>query len=217
MNMRIDKPRAPLLAALLAALTGGFYAQAESPPDFNDLVGTRAKQPKPAPASTFQRAAEQGFAVPQQGIPLEQVAPQQESHRSMPPALNPNAMKATITEEQARDFVRDYLYAAEQDNPRSEIGFYADKVDYFNRGRVGKRAVAQDQHRYYQRWPYRDFALIGEPRVISLKEDEAVVRFRMRYRVGRGQRVYGGETENTMTIRQTEEGRKIVAIRETRR
>lgn len=214
----MDKLRlTPAVMLVVCAMT--VIATAEDAPDFNAMVGTKLSAPRPAPASTFQRAAEDGRPIPEGVLQrAEQPAyvPQEALQGSVPPSIEPASVKMRLTKQQAQDFVRDYLAAAQQDSPEDELALYSDSVDYFNRGPVGKKHVARDQSNYYRRWPSRAFTLLGEPKVISLTDNRAVVRYRLQYQLGDGYRIVQGETVNTMVIEQSDAGRRIVALKESR-
>ena len=91
---------------------------------------------------------------------------------------------------------------------------YADRVDYFDEGRISQAAVARDQNAYYRRWPERQFTLLDAPEVLEANADSATVRFRIRYEVRRGKEVARGRTENVMRLRREAGQWRIAGIRE---
>ena len=59
-------------------------------------------------------------------------------------------------------FVEQFIAAGQSSSdPLLELSFYADKVDYFDKGIVGRAFIAQDIQKYASRWPRRRF-WIGE-------------------------------------------------------
>lgn len=193
---------------LIAVVMGwaGFGQAQEAPPE----------KPPVAPASTFQRLMEEDreflkntpAAVPQQ---TESMPP--EGTRSG--ANHDEAVKTApfnVTDVQA--FVRDYLAAAAEPTPDRELAFYSKKVDYFNQGTIQKKKVARDQEAYYRRFPYREFTLLGEPRVLSINPRRCTVEFDLAYRVGDGYRTVQGRSQEKMTLAFDGEGLRIVGIRE---
>jgi len=122
--------------------------------------------------------------------------------------------KSGISADEARQLVEDYLSAAEGPTPQREVSFYADRVDYFDSGRVGREFIERDQKNYYRRWPQREFTLVGDPELLRSTEEEATVRFRIRYNVSKGEETARGQTDNVVTLRRAGDGLKIVGIRE---
>ena len=59
---------------------------------------------------------------------------------------------AAISEEEVREFVEDYLKAAEGPRPAGEVAFFSEKVDYFDSGKVSRQFIEKDQRNYYRRW-----------------------------------------------------------------
>src|SRR5689334_13968211 len=90
---------------------------------------------------------------------------------------------AEILEGEVSGFVRGYLQAAQQATPDAEVDYYADRVRYFDDGTVDRNFIAQDQRRYYARWPERFFELLDGPVITSGDADSATVKFTIRYQV----------------------------------
>ncbi|HEV7869265.1 MAG TPA: peptidoglycan-binding domain-containing protein [Chthoniobacteraceae bacterium] len=122
-----------------------------------------------------------------------------------------------ISKEEADEFVRDYLKAAEQTKPDEEISFYADQVNYFGSGRVTRKFVEKDQRNYYRRWPSRSFTLTSGPEVLRADESRTSLRFRIRYALRGPEGSAKGETENIVQLSRTDDGLKIAGIQERKR
>ncbi|MHA3771575.1 peptidoglycan-binding protein [Verrucomicrobiota bacterium sgz303538] len=119
-----------------------------------------------------------------------------------------------ITKAEARRLVNEYLAAAEQPTPEGEVSFFADKVDYFDSGKVSRSFIEKDQRNYYRRWPSRNFELLGDPELVRSSRDAATVRFRLRYAVRGSGDSAKGQIEEVVRLQRTDDGLKIVAIRE---
>src|SRR5205085_9570215 len=130
-----------------------------------------------------------------------------------PKAPNPAPSKL-LTEAEAQGFVQSYLQAAESRTPEREVGYYDDKVEYFDSGKVSRDFIRKDQASYYHRWPSRDFKLLGPPQIEQVAGESATVRFRIRYAVRGDSGSATGETENLVRLRKTDGGWTIAAIRE---
>ena len=142
-----------------------------------------------------------------------------------PPATRPPrpAVQKPLSIDAARRFINDYLRASETNRVGNEAKFYADRVNYFDQGMVGRAFIVRDVQRYYRRWPRRHFELL-EPLVLAPgpHEEESTVRFLVRFRYdgkdGRGQPVHvEGKTDNIFILQGTEpDDLRIVAMRERR-
>jgi len=119
--------------------------------------------------------------------------------------------------QEIREFVRDYLEAVGENDVRSELGFYADKVGYYHNGPVDRRIIERTLRDYYQRWPKRAYSL-GHAVEYSrnLKRGEITVTFRVNFSLkSRGQRIEGA-TDNRFIINAATTDPRIVDIQETR-
>lgn len=151
--------------------------------------------------TTVERSVERSAQVP----PPPRM---KEEERSRPPA------PAGMTEREAESFVRGYLQAAEAPSPEGEISHYAERVDYFDSGRVNRRFIEKDQRNYYRRWPNRDFDLL-EADLIKSTEKSATVRFRTKYNLGGNKDRASGRIENVVRLTRGSDGEwKIASIRE---
>ena len=119
-----------------------------------------------------------------------------------------------MTEKEAEAFVRGYLQDAEAPTPEREVSHYAERVEYFDSGRVNRRFIEKDQRNYYRRWPSRDFDLV-EADLVKSGEKSATVRFRTKYQLsGRKERA-SGRIENVVRLTRGSDGEwKIASIRE---
>ena len=122
---------------------------------------------------------------------------------------------AAPSADRAREFVREYLDVCETNNLDAEMAFYADPLNYLNHGVVRREFVKKDVRNYYRRWPERDYELI-DFKVAKTKPGEAVVKFRISFRVKSPQHSVVGKTDNTFTIRQRGDEMKFTALKEQR-
>jgi hypothetical protein len=111
-------------------------------------------------------------------------------------------------------FVREFIAASEGPTPDGELALYAPRVRYFDSGPLSRESIAKDQRKYYQRWPKREFTLVGEPEIIREDGDSVTVRYRLRYRLRHGEDSASGQTEHILSLQNGDHGLKIVAIRE---
>jgi peptidoglycan hydrolase-like protein with peptidoglycan-binding domain len=116
-----------------------------------------------------------------------------------------------------REFVNDYLKAVEKNDLRTELGFYGDRVDYFQNGQVDRRIIERTLRDYYRRWPNRSYSLgpsFGYSR--NPKLGQIIVSFHVNFSLkGNGKRVKG-TTENRFFINAATADPRIVKIEEHR-
>jgi peptidoglycan hydrolase-like protein with peptidoglycan-binding domain len=138
-----------------------------------------------------------------------------------PPAPAPFASglkSRAITAAEATDFVQRYLNACESPNVRDELGFYSERVDYFDRGVVDRQYVQNQLATYAQRWPRRSFALAGPVRLEN-SDGRPTAKFRLHFRVGNmpsDQQAAGKTDEAFGLMRRDDGGLEIVSVREAR-
>ena len=114
-------------------------------------------------------------------------------------------------------FVKRYLKAVSDNDPRGELQFYADQVSYFANGKVDRRIIESSLDRYHQRWPSRCYKIgpvLSVSRISSRGEIEMTFRVRFTLK-NRGQTVRG-ETENRVRINAATADPRITAIDEQR-
>lgn len=118
-----------------------------------------------------------------------------------------------FTEQEARDFVHQFLEASNRANPIRLLEFYADYVDYFGEGSVDKEFIYRDKQAYYKRWPKVSNALSGDIKVHDLDDPATrIVSFLIEFRVSspaRGAGVFG-TAENVLQLRRIDGKIKIL-------
>src|SRR3954469_20089985 len=72
---------------------------------------------------------------------------------------------AGVTKQEIRNFLRRYFDACQSPNPDDELGFYADRVEYFDHGAVERSYIRNELAVYDQRWPSRKYTLGDSVRV----------------------------------------------------
>ena len=128
-----------------------------------------------------------------------------------PVAAGPEAALAA-----AEQFIREYLAAAQAEDPARELDFYGAQLDYFDHGVVTQQFVEKDVRRYYQRWPERKFTLLEVRASAGRTPEEALVKFRIRFDLKSPRESAAGQTDNTFRVRRTPDGLKLIGMRERR-
>src|SRR3954454_5427221 len=103
-----------------------------------------------------------------------------------PPARTAAAGVTPTQEQKARDvskpeiraFLRRFFDACQSPNPEDELGFYADRVEYYDHGVVDKEYIRNELAVYLQRWPTRKYSL-GDSLRVQHKGNTTIVRTRV--------------------------------------
>jgi peptidoglycan hydrolase-like protein with peptidoglycan-binding domain len=130
------------------------------------------------------------------------------------PRAEAPAIATAIGNDDVQRFVQRYIRASEEPTPDTELALYGETVDYFGSGKVSRGHIEKDQREYYRRWPSRDFELEAEPQITDRTGNSATVRYRMSYRLRRGDEAASGQTEHIVRLRKSGDELKIVGIRE---
>jgi hypothetical protein len=138
--------------------------------------------------------------------------------KPLPPEPIKVAQAAAATKADIRNFIRRYLDACESPNPQDELGFYADKVDYFDHGLVDKPYIQNELAVYYQRWPSRKYSL-GDSIQVVKHGGNTIVKFRVAFQVANEAqaRRARGRVNNTFGLaKRGDSGLEIVSMHEAR-
>ena len=126
-----------------------------------------------------------------------------QSVSSTPPPPQPAAPinAPAPTKEEMRVWLTKYLEACETNDVSDELAYYAEQVQYFDRGPVDKEHVRRDLLAHVQQWLDRQFSL-GNTINISKRGDYTVVRSRIRFELANaaGTRKATGYANNTFTL-----------------
>lgn len=74
-----------------------------------------------------------------------------------------------------------FIGALATDNPRDLEDIFADKVDYYEFGRLTRRQVEEDLARDRSKWPYRTFTISGDIQQRQIRDSEWEVTFPVEY------------------------------------
>lgn len=134
-----------------------------------------------------------------------------------PPTPNPANTKP-ISKAEAAEFVQRYLAACESPSINDELGFYSDRVDYFDHGVVDRQYVKNELAAYDQRWARRTYKLSSPVRA-QKNGKTMTAKFRVAFQVANmpANRAANGRTDETFGLdRRADGGLEIVSIREER-
>lgn len=145
------------------------------------------------PPKTIQRDAQNSQSTPSAigGTDVTQDAP---------PSLNGQTNVDPAT------FVKNFVESLGSDDLESLLPYYAERVQYFNSGRITKDAVGRDLQRDIVTWPNRTYSIQTAPK-ITLSADGFTAEFAMTYTL-RNNKGGANSGKMEMQLRATLEGQR---------
>jgi hypothetical protein len=204
---------APASLAIVAIIAGAYLVLSPNSDNIRREPPTpAAPAPVDAPRPEAPRAA--GPSVSDEG---KSTAPAVSMVAPPPPAEIPRPEQPGITDDQAVEFVRRFLATVNRSDPSELLAFYAGRVDYFDRGIVGKDYILRDKQAYYRRWPevrnkLQDKVLLER----TDREDTVTLSFRIAWEVYSPERgaTRTGTAHNELQVRRIGDELKITAERQ---
>jgi hypothetical protein len=149
-----------------AALAGGVAVVA-----LGVYLALPGRQPSPVadgPSPSLPAVAEPAVAAapapPQATAQPMPVTLKVDAALTPPPVVVPPAA-AVGSDQQLRDFVDQYLAAQSHASAAELLGFYADKVDFYDQRGVDHDFILKDKTAYYKRWPQVQKRLAGSVQI----------------------------------------------------
>jgi peptidoglycan hydrolase-like protein with peptidoglycan-binding domain len=122
-------------------------------------------------------------------------------------ALNPSA-------ERLRDYIAAFVLAGLDPHVGAEVDFFADRVQYYDQGVIGREKVREDLQRYAGRWPERRFWLAGDVTTEPQNGNRLQVTFPLRYELRNGTKHLSGKIDKTLVLEPAGDDLQIVAVNE---
>jgi peptidoglycan hydrolase-like protein with peptidoglycan-binding domain len=119
-----------------------------------------------------------------------------------------------IGTERVRDYVGAFVLAGLDPQVGAEAEFFADRVQYYDEGTIGRENIRRDLQRYAARWPERRFWLAGDIRVEPQNGNRVRVTFPLRYDVRKGAKHKSGKINKTLVLEPAGNDLEIVAVNE---
>lgn len=129
-----------------------------------------------------------------------------------------NAQNASaVAKAEIRNFLRRYFDACQSPSPDDELGFYAERVEYFDHGVVDKAYIRNELAVYDQRWPGRKYILGDSLRVVRTGNN-TIAKVRVEFDVANPEhnRKANGRTDDTLNLARRGDSLEIVSIKEAR-
>lgn len=133
---------------------------------------------------------------------------------SAPPATAGDSSDGDISTERVRDYVGAFVLAGLDPQVGAEADFFADRVQYYDEGTIGRENIRRDLQRYAARWPKRRFWLAGDVTVKPQNGNRVRVTFPLRYELRNGAKHSSGKIAKTIVLEPTGDDLQIVAVNE---
>lgn len=110
-------------------------------------------------------------------------------------------------------FVQERLLRSASADVGTFLDAYADRVDYYDRGVVGRDAIHEDKSAYLRRWPQRQYQLVGPIDIEQQADGSIAVRYDTRFWVHSPTRdkTIRGRSRESLTLRDGATGLRISA------
>ncbi len=119
-----------------------------------------------------------------------------------------------ISTERVRDYVGGFVLAGLDPHVGAETDFFADRVQYYDQGVLGRERIRKDLKRYAARWPERRFWLDGDITVEPQNGNRVRVTFPLRYELRNGAKHSSGKIDKALVLEPAGDDLQIVAVNE---
>jgi hypothetical protein len=119
-----------------------------------------------------------------------------------------------ITREEISAFVRRLLYLNGKKDLAALAPFYADKVDYYDRGIVSRDKILKDLKYYFRSWAEIDTRLEGDVVMAGFEPEVRIVKFISSFSVKNEKKLITGKTENIWTIQRINGELRLVDVKQ---
>jgi peptidoglycan hydrolase-like protein with peptidoglycan-binding domain len=132
------------------------------------------------------------------------------------PIGSPSTERSTpnISTERLRDYVGAFVLAGLDPHVGSETDFFAERVQYYDDGVIGREKIRKDLQRYAAHWPTRRFWLDGDITVEPQNGNRVRVTFPLRYELRNGDKHSSGKINKTLVLEAAGDDLQIVAVNE---
>ncbi len=130
------------------------------------------------------------------------------------PSQDADVSTFLLSRERLRDYVAAFVLAGLDPHIGAELEFFADNVNYFDSGVIGREQISRDLRRYNKQWPERRFWLDGEVEVEPQADSRIRVTFPLRFELRNGSRHSSGKVRKTLLLEVIGEDLRIISVNE---
>ena len=134
--------------------------------------------------------------------------------QSTPEAATDSSPALNVSAERLRDYIAAFVLAGLDPHVGAEVDFFADRVQYYDQGVIGREKIREDLQRYARRWPERRFWLAGDVATEPQNGNRMRVTFPLRYELRNGTKHLSGKIDKTLMLEPAGDDLQIVAVNE---
>jgi len=166
------------------------------------------QQEKPTRKISVEKVSPPDFVPDEPKGPVKQAALQAVNQSAKTGGPDP------VTKEEVSAFVRRFLYLNGRKDLAAVAPFYADKVDYYDRGIVSRDKVLQDLKYYFRNWTEIDTRLDGDVAMAGFEPEVRIVKFICSFSVKNAKKSITGKTENVWTIQRINGELRLIDVKQ---
>ena len=136
------------------------------------------------------------------------------SDQSTPAVAAETSPALNVSAERLRDYIAAFVLAGLDPHVGAEVDFFADRVQYYDQGVIGREKIREDLRRYAARWPERRFWLAGDVATEPQNGNRVRVTFPLRYELRNGTKHLSGKIDKTLMLEPAGDDLQIVAVTE---
>jgi serine/threonine protein kinase len=121
----------------------------------------------------------------------------QNMQKATPERLTPAPAPSTAQNLSPNEFVDGFVKSLESNDVTAQVEWYADKVNYYDSGRISKEALRRDLEHDITKWPGRVYSLRDAPKIDQISQQVYRADFPMSYTLT------NGKEEDTGTLKMT--------------
>lgn len=159
------------------------------------LTRQSSRQSAPSPATEPTRARDAAAAAPLQ-------------------PTDADGATLVLSRERLRDYVAAFVLAGLDPHTGAELEFFADRVNYYGDGVVGREKISRDLQRYARKWPQRSFSLAGQVEVQPQADSHIRVTFPLLFELRNGAKHSSGRVLKTVLLEVVGDDLQIVSVNE---
>ncbi len=151
---------------------------------------------------------------PAEIVPVEPKAPPGQADPEEVNQGRKTGQSDAITTEEVSAFVRRLLYLNDRKDLQAATPFYADKVDYYDRGIVSRDKVLQDMRYYFRNWAEIDTRLDGDVLMTGFEPEVRIVKFVSSFSVKNEKKSITGKTENIWKLQRINGELRLIDVKQ---
>jgi hypothetical protein len=118
---------------------------------------------------------------------------------------------ALVSEEAAVDFTEKFVKTLAINDLNTQLGYYADRVDYYDIRQATKQVIEKDLEHDIAKWPNRSYAISASPK-ITATDDGFTAEFPMTYTLTNSAGTSSGKLRMTLRVRPQAETWQVTGI-----